>query len=449
MGGDVLKGERIGVAHFRIVSKAGEALAVAFRLQEEDHRVDAFIADPLYQHDLDGMVDKVPALLEGSSKDTVFIFDSSGLGREARLLHRHGYRVFGASPAADRMELSRDRGLLLAKRLGLHIPKFALFEGRRGLGRAQRFVERRGGGWVLKFFNNVAYSLVPESPHHLIEHLSYLQSAGIVGDRDRFILQEFVEGVELSCEIWVARGRPLIAPNTTVEQKYLGDHMGGQTGGETALVWFHHRPNPLSRLCGLLIQQPELRGYVGPWDVNVIVDDQGDIWFLEHTPRLGIPAIYALMEMVDDFGGLIMEGFKERREMKPRQGDSGYGYALNVSVAPYPLSQRTADKKEGEAVERVYSKLRSLPVLFDDHQEKSIWWQNAFYDEEDDKIKLTGSGGVVAVCSGQGELPGVAMQRATAVAEKVVVSDRQFCNEGLGRFEAQRQRIEEILGGLP
>ena len=84
----------------------------------------------------------------------------------------------------------------------------------------------------------------------------------------------------------------------------------------------------------LLPLQPllEKSGYIGPIDVNCIVDEQ-DAYFLEFTPRFGYDAIQAFTELMPrGFGNFLWR--TSTGESPALRGD--YSIAVRLSMPPYP-----------------------------------------------------------------------------------------------------------------
>src|SRR6185312_15704729 len=106
-----------------------------------------------------------------------------------------------------------------------------------------------------------------------------------------FVLQEFINGVVVSSEMW-SDGTKVIRPsNHTVEVKgFLNGCKGPATGCSGNIVWAEDGlcrivESGSARIEKLVVEE----GHVGPMDLNAVVNDEG-VWGLEWTPRFGYDA---------------------------------------------------------------------------------------------------------------------------------------------------------------
>jgi phosphoribosylamine--glycine ligase len=154
-----------------------------------------------------------------------------------------------------------------------------------------------------------------------------------------FILQDFVKGIELSTEVWFSRGRPVTPSNGTMEaKKFMAGDIGPNTGCMGSVVWPYPvaEPRIVQQTLKKLYAPLAAIEYSGPLDVNCIVDEKGQSYFLEFTARFGYSAIYALCEILEmPLSELLFkaaDGDLDKMDLK-----SEFGLAGTVAIPPYPL----------------------------------------------------------------------------------------------------------------
>lgn len=106
-----------------LISKDGDALDLALRLQHEGHEVALAIRDREYTKVGDGFglrkVDDWKAELPWVGKGGLIIFDQTGWGKEQDKLRKAGYSVVGGSEGGDRLELDRQHAQDVFKKHGI------------------------------------------------------------------------------------------------------------------------------------------------------------------------------------------------------------------------------------------------------------------------------------------------------------------------------------------
>lgn len=325
---------------FLIYSQSGDGLGLAKWLQDIDgHEVYFYCKEEHFRECGKGIVEHVGSLKAGLAKSPeAIIFDMSGNGEAADALKVEGYPVIGAGKFNDLIEHDRSFGMDLCKQVGISVPEFKVFK-KSELAKAISFIEESGKAYVLKPDNNLALDLtyVSKDADDLIKYLGWCEEQKLLkGD---FLLQEKVEGVEISTEVWFSHGKPLDGANGTMEvKKFMAGNLGPATGCESSIVWpYKSLGTPIvSATIAKLFPILEKMQYTGPLDINAIVSEDGVVNFLEFTPRLGYSAIYGLIPILrDNLGDFLMEvaiGEAKKVEMEEQICTS-----LTVSIPPYPL----------------------------------------------------------------------------------------------------------------
>jgi phosphoribosylamine--glycine ligase len=343
---------------FLIVSNHGDFAGGALRLQEEGNEVALFIKEDQAKDTLKGLVPQVGSIPEGLRRGPdVIVADMVRLGNLCDRLRKTGHTVIGGSAFQDKLELDRMFGMDLAKRQGIKVPEYTKF-GRLQWKEAAAFAKKNKKPTVLKPLGNanVELTYVAKDGEDMARFLEWASTTGKI-ERD-FILQERVEGIELSTEVWLSNGEPITPPNGTMEEKkFMAGNAGPNTGCQGSVVWPYASREPRIVQQTLKKLYPGLKAlqYTGCLDVNTIVDEKGQAYFLEFTARFGYSAIYALAEILkDDLGKVIHDCAKGT--LKKMDVRDQFGMAIRLSVPPYPLESHS----EGHA--SVVRESRDKPV---------------------------------------------------------------------------------------
>ena len=158
------------------------------------------------------------------------------------------------------------------------------------LAEARKFVERQGGRWVLKPHDTAASDLSypAKDAEDMLRRLAHAQEMEELKPTQKFIIQEFIKGIEISTEVWVQNGELVGKPNGTIETKkaFPGD-LGPNSGCQTSVVWPYE--GLTSRIVAQTVGRPELREwlrsptapggdallpYSGPLDINCIISEE-------------------------------------------------------------------------------------------------------------------------------------------------------------------------------
>ena len=277
---------------------------------------------------------------------------------------------------------------------------------------------------------------VGKSPDDLIRILEWASTTGKI--QSDFILQEFVEGIELSTEVWFSDGSPVFPPNGTMEEKkFMSGNIGPNTGCQGSVVW----PYPTSE--PKIIQQtirklyPALKAmkYSGCLDINTIVGEDGKAWFLEFTARFGYSAIYALAEILnDDLGKVIHDCAKGTlKEMDVRDE---FGMAIRISVPPYPLESHSPG--HAPVVRESKDKpVRNVPL---GHS-----WLLDIKKEGKDELVTCGIDGAVLEITSAGKSVDAARNALYKMVKDVDLPDMQYRNDIGDRPKEQLKKLR-LLG---
>jgi phosphoribosylamine--glycine ligase len=232
---------------------------------------------------------------------------------------------------------------------------------------------------------------------------------------DEFILQEFIEGSIVSSEYWVGKNGFIEPINHTIEvKKFMNDDIGPSTGCSGNIVWQGNDDSNLAVALGRVEEDLVKEHYVGPIDINCIINDEG-IFGLEWTPRFGLDAMPTLLTLVeDDIGRVISNAVNgQDNEMNLLQCFSG---GARVSIPPYPI-----EPDDVKALQKIYPN-ENVPIL-------GLEEDNSYFYEvmkQDDMLVHSSGTGVIACVSDIGESPEECYDSVYKILENCKIPDVQY-----------------------
>jgi len=168
--------------------------------------------------------------------ETYIIFDQIYGFRYSEILRKKGYKVWGGTRLGYQLEHEREKTLLLLSRLGINVPRkkeFPVNSADQGIEFLKQIQDRIL--FAFKSDNPDIITLVAEETNNELIKKIEAEREGI--NKDRFILQEKIEGIEVNCETLYVRGKPIMA-NVDLEAKKKYNEMSEvQTGCAFDLVW--------------------------------------------------------------------------------------------------------------------------------------------------------------------------------------------------------------------
>lgn len=333
--------------HFYVFTYQHSGLPLALRLQGEGNAVTVVLVEPDMAKDRanpprsrkeaeerkkkvaylekngSGLVRKLwgteamRELARADRKNTYVIFDQIHGFRYGELLRRRGFKVFSGSRVGYQLETEREKTLALLQRLGIAVPLRKKF-GPGGVDAAVEFLKRAGDRvlFVLKSDNPAVVTTVAhDSNEELVQKLNAERK---LIEKDSFILQQKVEGIEAAVETWYCNGSPVFA-NVDIEAKKKYNEMSEvQTGCAFDLLWV----TPLEGKLRMLANGPFDRWageniWTGILDLSFIYQPtENKLYALEVCgSRPAYDALYTMLELLsvpvgDFFAGFLDGKFK-------------------------------------------------------------------------------------------------------------------------------------------
>lgn len=324
-------------------STYGEGAGILKMLQNEGSQVELFIKDAAFRGVWDGLIPKAKKFAPTTS-DTV-LFDFSGNGALADKCREAGIPTLGGSKFADRLEEDRQFALDLMEEAGIRVPLTAEFKRVAEIG---SFLEENGKDedgnerrWVYKpqgrgVSSHLTYA--SSDNEDLLEYIAYVEK-NFSKNIDAFILQEFIYGATVSTEYW-CDGKHFIRPcNHTVETKQMMDgDLGPATGCTGNIIW---REDGRCRIASSGLEKLEKvavgEGYVGPLDLNTVVNDRG-VWALELTPRFGYSSTPTEMFLMKgEIGKFFADVARGQVDYEMPMEEGMFAAGVVFSIPPHPL----------------------------------------------------------------------------------------------------------------
>lgn len=341
------------------ISKYADSIGIVPHIEAEGHEVVFYIHEksPLYSQIGDGLVKKVSSISEGVKDADYIIFDTTGFGSLADRLKQAGKKVWGGCAFADKLEHDRMFAVEFVKELGILVPRTLEFSDKQD---AIKQLIHEEPKWILKTNLDIcSLTFIPESNEYLAKFIEMTPDL----NNTKIILQEYVDGIEVSTNIFYVNGRKIPNPDWTLETKrFLPHDLGMNTGCMTSLVGVYPIAEPrlyqkTLKKCEYMFEKMLLNTCV---DINTIIDKNGNPYFLEFTPRLGYNWLYAYLPTLDispaEFFAKLCEGTLTEIPVRHK-----VGACIRISVPPYPLELDTRDDK-------IIQKYFRYPVLVSDFE---------------------------------------------------------------------------------
>jgi phosphoribosylamine--glycine ligase len=420
---------------FFMVSKCGEGAGLLYRIQKEGHDCQICIKEPDYQSVYDGLLDKA---LYPHDKNTIIIFDSSGMGARADKLRDSGFKVFGASKFHDRLENDRKFGLSFMEDNGIMIPETKTFN---DFSEGISFIEENSDKrYVFKPSGDLPSKLTYScsDTEDLIHYMKYVEK--YYGSQiEDFILQEFIEGSIISTEYWVGPKGFIKPLNHTIEvKKLMNDELGPSTGCSGNIVWLGDEDSILDQELKKVEQELVKNKYLGPIDLNAIVNDKG-IYGLEWTPRFGLDAMPTLLQLIDeDLGEILIEALNGDLDEIPLNDDFAAG--IRITIPPYPI-----ELKDSRVIQK-NAPNKNIPIRGFEDCERYCYFYEVM--SKNDELYHSDGTGVIAIISDVDNDPKDVFDTPYEILENCKVPDKQYRTDLNKILPTMYKEVKEALCAL-
>ena len=396
-----------------LIISDGDGLGIGQRLVHDGHDVAIWIKDAAYDMCGVGIVERPKTWRSKLAWADFIMCDMVGFGHLEEIFRRMGKPYIACNPLMDMMELDRQKGMEIFKKVGITIPETFGFK---GVEEAKETIMALPfeSGFVLKPDDNIgtAKTLVIADQAELEWAFSTYKP------ETHMIVQRIVEGVEISTEGWF-NGRDFVRPfNHTFEEKRLMEGNLGPNTGCMGNVVLARESNKLTKATVERLK-PFLAkvGYRGPVDVNCIVNESG-AFALEATARFGYDAIEALVEgLREPFFDLLFETAMGTKKEMDVTSDSMI--AVRLTVPPYPM-EKAPEPEWGDPI-------GGITVDNINH----LFLCSVYADQSDGKFKVAPPDGIVLKATAHGGKVGsdytkFCRDRVYRTLDNIKVSNKQY-----------------------
>jgi len=322
----------------------------SLQIQEEGNSVDIWLHRDYdkYSLVLDGICPRPFKARPVFNKYDLVLFDLTDQAEVAEEVMKSGVPCIGDGNLNTSIENDRALSIEVMEECGINVPFYEVFD---DIGEAKKFVRKTNKRYVFKPDDvegqNKATTYVSKNAEDMLRFMDKISS---MTKTSQFILQEVIEGTEISTEAWFNGQDFFLITGTIEEKKFMEGGKGPNTGCSGNLEIVYDQVNyPAIFREGLqktkdFLQEYKFRGYI---DLNTIVT-AGQLYGLEWTPRFGYDCtstLFNVIENVTDFMGSIASGGNEPARIK-----NPFACATRISVPPYP-SEIEGEHPDGIPIE--------------------------------------------------------------------------------------------------
>jgi phosphoribosylamine--glycine ligase len=420
---------------FLFLSCEGNTCEMARRVQLEGNTVHIWIKSENCKKTLDGLIPKVDNWERYANRNTIIIVDHVKMSGIAQSLIDSGYQVINGSKFADKLELDRELGHETMKQNGIKTPNFKEFT---DFGQAISFLNaNKKKRYVFKPSGNLEldWSYIGTDVEDLIERIEHkFKPEWPSGKPIKFVLEEFIKGIEVSTEIWFSHGQIINQNGTMEEKKLLTGSLGPSIGCAGNIVWNYTEPPTKSCIVGKTLEKlKELltkENYCGVIDINCIVSEEDDEPYgIEFTTRFGYDALQAWLETINgDIGAMLYDAVNGRMI----HTNSSFACAVRVNIPPFPFDK--ADKRAGDLIRFDQSLLDTNHYWFFDCEKK------------DGNLQVVGVDGIICVVTDKGNTIERSIERCYKNIEAIKSPRDIMYRTDIGKRVPKEYKILERAG---
>jgi phosphoribosylamine---glycine ligase len=335
--------------------------ALYMRLLADGHEVKVFVAEPLAQGTMAGLVEHTSSWeselgwVKAGKEEGIILFENvaQARGELQDRLRKDGFHVIGGSAYGDRLENDRAFAQRALADIGLQTAKVMEFN---DVASANNFIDHHPARYVLKF-NGPNFSPNDNYVGRLLDgadvravlraKLFFEEQAEALS----FILMEHVDGVEMGVGAYF-NGEVFIGEACLdwEHKRFFPGNLGELTGEMGTIATFDRSRSFFERTLKPMTPMLAAGGYCGYINLNTIVNARG-IWPLEFTCRFGYPGFAVLSPLQQTRWGQLFAAMASRKgnaTMLP-----GFCAAIVLTTPPFPYDRETVEEPVG------------LPVMFD------------------------------------------------------------------------------------
>jgi phosphoribosylamine--glycine ligase len=417
--------------------------ALYMRLLADGHEVKVFVAEPLAQGTMAGLVEHTSSWereldwVRASEDQGIILFENvaQARGELQDRLRKDGFHVIGGSAYGDRLENDRAFAQRVLSDIGLQTAKVVEFN---DVASADNFIDERPGKYVLKF-NGPNFSSNDNYVGRLPDGAdvrAVLRAKFFYEEQTEalsFVLMEHVEGVEMGVGAYF-NGETFIGEACLdwEHKRFFPGNLGELTGEMGTIATFDRSRKFFERTLKRMTPMLAAGGYCGYINLNTIVNARG-IWPLEFTCRFGYPGFAVLGPLQQTSWGELFGA------MISRSGNAamlpGFSAAIVLTTPPFPYDRDLIDDPVG------------LPVMFDGALSEQD--RNALYYGEvgmlNGQLVTSGLYGWTMVATAVSDSIETARNKAGELADRIIVPNVRYRRDiGSALIEGDFAFVEDL-----
>lgn len=278
--------------------------------------------------------------------DLIMASDNTLWLGELDVFKQKGHAIVAPSQASAALELDREAGQDLFKKVGINVIPYERFS---DFKKAEEYVLTGGGRYVSKPIGDATKDLsyVSKSPRDMVFMLRRWAETNKL--KKSFLIQEYVGGVEFAVGGWLGpHGFNEYVCENFEHKKFMNDEKGPNTGEMgTVLKYVRMKESKLAQEM-LLPVEKELRKlkHVGFVDVSVKIDKDGSPRPMEFTCRPGWPLYNFQTRVHPEEIDWLVDLVDGKDSFEPSD-EVVVGVAVCMPPFPYPDTNMPAKETEG------------------------------------------------------------------------------------------------------
>ena len=425
-----------------VIDSDGSSLDFCLRAKEAGHDVRLFVCSKKGGEQRcvgEGLVHRIDNWRGSMSwADLVFLTGNDRYMNELEPFKKRGFPIFSPGVQGARLEIDRAFGQKILKMAGIPVIPYTEFTDYDG---AMKFVAKNEQRYVSKTLGDEedkSLSYVSKSPEDMIYMLDRWKRLG--KNIGRFMLQEFVPGVEVGVSGWFGPGGWSEYKNENFEHKKLMNGDKGVNTGEMGTVMKYVKDSKLFKdALEPVTDYLHSIEYVGDIDMNCMVDFKGTAWPLEFTCRPGWPA-FRIMQSCHkgDPVQWMVDLIKGENTLKV---NTDVAIGVVMAQPDFPYSNATGKEVTGIPVFGLDDVPRNQISPADMMMGKVASLKNGRVTQIDMPVTC---GDYVIVCTGTGSTVSKAKEAAYKVVDKISFPNSPMYRTDIGdRLEKQLPLLQK------
>jgi len=361
----------------------GETLDLALKMKQSGHRVRWHIRRKNDEDIGDGMVEKAADPAKNYDWADLIILGDVGYGAlYERLKKTYPQKaILGGSRIADQLENDRAFGCRIMDTLGIAIPSYQEFK---SFDEGSKYIKDNNKRYVFKPFGQLPRTLtyVSKGPEDMLRMMEYFKKEWPHGKAVHFILQEFIDGIEIAVGAWF-NGRNFIKPYMPnfEHKKMTNGDLGPNTGEMGCIIRYVDKSRLFEQVMAKMEAFLSMIEFTGYFDLNCIVTRK-QAYVLEPTVRFGFPTICIQDEVMnEDWASFLRDLALGTAEGVNVQRDWCTG--VSICCPPWPEESRAYN---------------GMPVMF--RKENLLHWSDVKIINKE--YCTAGNCGFIAIVCGTG-----------------------------------------------